>query len=111
MQAKNLERARAKRAETPISCSIVAKLTTRRYYNGKDSEYYSFEAGNCYPDPIATAKVQGTHFTDACKHTEIHDTPDSKPSANDLDSPREWAPINKAAVPNTYTRQGGSKRD
>ena len=27
--------------------------------------------GNSYPDPIATAKVQGTHFTDASKHLSI----------------------------------------
>ncbi len=77
----------------------------------KLSNITHLKQGNCYPDPIVTAKVQGTHFTDACKHTEIHETPDSKPSANDLDSPRGWAPINKMAVPNTYTRQGGSKRD
>jgi hypothetical protein len=37
---------------------------------------------------------------------------DSKPSANDVDNPRGFAPINKAAVPNTYTSaKGGSKRD
>ena len=59
--------------------------------------------GNSYPDPIATAKVQGTHFTDASKHCEYYDTPDSKPSANDVDNPRGYAPINKAAKPNTFT--------
>jgi hypothetical protein len=67
--------------------------------------------GNSYPDPIATAKVQGTHFTDTSNHCDYHATPDSKPSANDVDHPRGFAPINKAALPNTYTRQGGSKRD
>jgi hypothetical protein len=62
-------------------------------------------------DPIAHAKATGQHFSDTSKHNEIHETPDSKPSANDLDSARGFAPINPAAKPNTYTAKGGSKRD
>ena len=26
--------------------------------------------GNCYPDPVHTAKVQGTHWSDSANHVE-----------------------------------------
>jgi len=69
------------------------------------------KVGNTYKDVVHTAKIQGAHWTDAYKQTEIYETKPSNPSANDIDNPRGWAPINKAAVPNTYTSaKGGSKR-
>jgi len=68
--------------------------------------------GNHYPDPVHTGKIQGSGvWADAANEVKITQTPNSTPSKNDFDSPRGWAPINKAAVPNTYTKQGGSKRD
>ena len=67
--------------------------------------------GNCYPDPIHTAKVQGTHWSDSANKTTITETPDSKPKAHDGHGERGWAPINTAAKANTYTGKSGSKRD
>ena len=69
------------------------------------------KVGNHYPDPVHTAKIQGTHFEGTASEVHITPTPDSKPSANDLDNPRGFASINPAAKPNTYTGPGGSKRD
>jgi hypothetical protein len=74
--------------------------------------------GKAYPDPIATAKATGTHFSDTTKHNRITPTPDSRPGAcdghlggdNSPDGRKGWAPINPAAAPNTFTGKGGSKR-
>jgi hypothetical protein len=71
-----------------------------------------------YPDPIATAKATGKHFGGNTQHN-VHPTPDSQPGASDgklggKNSPngrQGWADINPAAAPNTYTGNGGSKRD
>jgi hypothetical protein len=72
---------------------------------------FSNVQGKAIVDPIATAKATGQHFSDTTQHNEIHETPDSKPKANDGHGERGWAPINAAAKPNTYTSKGGSKRD
>jgi len=64
------------------------------------------------PQNAKEMRVQGSGvWADAANEVKITQTPNSTPSKNDFDSPRGWAPINKAAVPNTYTKQGGSKRD
>jgi hypothetical protein len=39
--------------------------------------------GRAYPDPIATAKATGTHFSGTTKHNVITQTPDSTSGAND----------------------------
>jgi len=73
-----------------------------------------------YENPIATAKATGGHWSNSASHVEITPTPDSTPSANDgklggrntHDGRQGWAPINKAAAPNTYRGdKGDSKRD
>ena len=75
--------------------------------------------GKAIPDPIATAKATGQHFSTSANHVEITPTPDSNTSAadgklggdNSPDGRRGWAPINPAAADNTYTGKGGSKQD
>lgn len=73
--------------------------------------------GKTYPDPIATAKAQGTGFSDSCKHVKIPPAPANNLKGADghlgdaiADKGRRgWADINPAAKPNTTTGKGGSK--
>ena len=67
--------------------------------------------GNIYPDPVHTAKVQGTHWSDSANHVEIHETPDSKPKASDAHGEKGWVFTNDTARKASYTGKGGSKRD
>jgi hypothetical protein len=84
----------------------------------KQPNIQHLKQGRAIPDPIATAKVQGTGFSDTCKRATVYPTPDSQPSASDgrlsgknsPDGGRGWAPINEAAKVNTYTSGSGSKR-
>jgi hypothetical protein len=69
--------------------------------------------GRAYPDPIATAKVQGKHFSDSANYVKVTPTPDSKTESDGklkLPSWAKWTPINPAVAPNTTTGKGGSKR-
>ena len=67
--------------------------------------------GNCYPDPVPTAKVQETHWSHTANHVEISETKPSNPSANDVDNPKGWTFGSDVARKNSYTGPGGSKRD
>ena len=67
--------------------------------------------GNCYPDPIHTSKVQGTHWSDTANHVEISETKPSNPAANDVDNPKGWTFGSEVARTNSYTGSKGSQRD
>jgi hypothetical protein len=41
-------------------------------------------------DFIKSAKATGIHFSDTTQHNEIHETPDSKPGANDGSGAKGW---------------------
>jgi hypothetical protein len=74
--------------------------------------------GTTFPDPHATAKAQGKHFSTAAKHVERHETPDSsRPDdghlADDADDhgPMLHRPMDAVTKAHTCTGSGGSKRD
>jgi hypothetical protein len=48
----------------------------------KQPNIQHLKQGKAYPDPIATAKATGGHWSDSASHVEITPTPDSK-SASD----------------------------
>ena len=48
------------------------------------------KTGNHYPDPVHTAKVQGTGFEGTAKEVHITPTPDGKPKANDGHGEKGW---------------------
>jgi hypothetical protein len=83
------------------------RITTCKVVNQMAAGQH-LKQGRAYPDPIATAKATGTHFSGTTKHNVITPTPDG--GKNSSPDSKGWAPINPAAAPNTYTGKGGSKR-
>jgi hypothetical protein len=74
--------------------------------------------GRAIPDPIATAKATGKHYSGTTKHNEIHQTPDSlRPVDGHLADdhtdrgPMLHRPMDAVTARHTYTGSGGSKRD
>jgi hypothetical protein len=67
---------------------------------------------------IKVTKESGKVYSDTSKRCDYYPTPDSTPSKADghlsdpaaSKGPRLWRDVNPAAVPNTYTGKGGSKR-